>query len=86
MPVQHAFGVDIHLVGHRCQIIGGLGITVAIGDNPLAAFLEFGEGTADGLQRGIGVGGEHAGLDVDALDVVVVLGFLDGTEHIVETY
>ena len=86
MPVQHAFGVDIHLVGHRCQIIGGLGITVAIGDNPLAAFLEFGEGAADGLQRGIGVGGEHAGLDVDALDVVVVLGFLDGTEHIVETY
>ena len=84
--VNHALRVDKYLVAYAGQIVFGSSVGVAIADNPFSGLLKFGQRAADGLQRGIRVGRETVGLQIDALDFVVVLSFLDGAENLVESY
>ena len=40
-PVQHAYGVQIYLVGHGAKVVGRARVGVGIGNDPFAALLEF---------------------------------------------
>ena len=77
MPVQTALGIEIYFVGNRCQIICTLCIGFAISNNPLAAFAEIGQSLSKFLERGK-VGAEQAGFQINAFDIFVVFGFLNG--------
>ena len=76
VPVDDALRIDVHLVCHRCYVVGTLRVVVAVSHNPLAALAEVGEGVAYLLQRGV-VGHQCARFYVYAFYVVVSLGFLD---------
>ena len=85
MPVNQSFGIDHDLVSHRAEPIACLGVLVAVSHNPLAALLELHELVAQSLHRCHSVGSEHASLDVDTLDILVVLGLIHSLEHLVKS-
>ena len=84
MPVEHAVGVEEHLVGGGGNVVRALGVDVGIGHDELLARFEVYEGFAEFFERSE-VGAECTAFDVDAFDLVVVLRHADGFEHVVET-
>ncbi len=83
MPVEHTLRVQPHLVGSRSQIVGALCVGVSVSNNPFATFLEVGQSTSDSLHRRIRVGSESPSFDIDALDFLIILSFLNGRENVV---
>ena len=84
VPVNHTLRVQENLVGNTTEIIGALSITVAIGDNPLAALLEVEQGLANGMQRSRRICSEDTSFNIDALDVFIVFCFMDGIDDFVQ--
>ena len=85
MPVDHSLRIQENLVGHTTYIIGSLCVGVSISDNPLSAFLEVEQSLTNGIARCRCVAREDAGFDIDSFDVFVILGFFDGTNHVVQS-
>ena len=83
VPVEHARGVEIDLVGHGSHIVAGLRIGVGIGHDELLRFLKLHKGFAQRLERRI-VGVKHTALYIDAIDIVVGGRFANGGEVVVE--
>ena len=83
MPVQRTYGVEHHLVGHRAEVVGALHVVVGVSVYLLARCLEVCQRTAQLLHRG-GVGTKSTALQPDGFYVIVLLGHLDGLEHLVE--
>ena len=86
MPVDLTRGVNPDLVGSTADIVGTLPILVAIGYNPFPALLEVEQGFAKSMARSGRVNLKHASFYIDAFNVVVLLGFLDGGDDVVETH
>ena len=83
VPVHHARGVEHHGIGRGGKVVARLRIGVGIGGDKLARLLKVEQRLVELFERGK-VRGERAAVEVDAADVLVVLGQFDGFQGFVK--
>ena len=86
MPVYLSARIQEYLVGNRCDIVGALCVYVAVSHDPFSALLEVFQRVAYGLHRRIRVGTKHSCLNIYTFNLVVILGFFNGIEYVVESH